>query len=895
MSQTQDPDSEASPKPLHPSNPPFHPAASTSTSAHPTFTSTPLPSAAHQPSPLDHSRPPSQQQQLDQFSRECSSSLSPAPSTPAAEPSPRLHETTPQTRPPRCSTKSVRSSSRSSTASRRANPYSTATASDSASSSFPARPVPSHLASGYNRAPLPGSPLALHRPQLHHQQSPQPHFHGSFPPHHDAAYPFDGSPRDQPYPRGSTPAVVHHPSHISPGALDHHYPYAPYQQAHRRSPVYIALPQPAPAGPYNAFSPHPSGHSFPQRVTASQHPASQFAPASPRLGPNPARAVPSPPYHNYNREHPQLRQAPSYQLYSQHHQYHSASSAPRFAHVPLAMDNPAHMAQAQAQAQTQAQAQAHAQMQMQMQMQMAQVQAQAQAQQQAQNLRRKNAQDVLVGQGFRGLKRGRPTDRSLPPSLKRQVPESAFYSDLQRMEKNLDWTVARKRAELTDGLLRPPKIKRTLRIFLSNTCANQPFQLAEKQKAKESGANAAAASAETGEAGDVKAEGATDSGDGKEEDAVPSWTLRIEGRLLEPSFKSRANTALSAQASINRTGAHKFSNLIKTCVVELMRDPALYPDGSNIVEWHRPVPSIAPASGMQAGGGAGGLGGTQGMEAPLVASAEPALDGFEIKRKGNVPTKVKIVLYPAYTPDRYSLAPELATLLDIREESRAGVISALWSYVKEKKLLDETDRKKVKCDAALRSLFNTDTINFHHIPEVINRYLHPAQPIVIEYWVRTDKAEYKHSTAYDIELDLEDLAIRQKQHNVLSQFDAANDAISREIAELDDKIAQATATIRNRASARDFLAAFAKDPQGHLRTWIASQARDLDAILGNNPVPGAGGSVSNFTAEEMRRAETFRGAWVDEAVIVNEAQRLAEKLQELQSQAAQPQPGQPGA
>ena len=220
---------------------------------------------------------------------------------------------------------------------------------------------------------------------------------------------------------------------------------------------------------------------------------------------------------------------------------------------------------------------------------------------------------------------------------------------------------------------------------------------------------------------------------------------------------------------------------------------------------------------------------------------------------------------------------------------------ALWSYVKEKKLLDETDRKKVKCDAALRSLFSTDTINFHHMPEVINRHLHPAQPIVLEYWVRTDKAEYKHSTAYDIELDLEDLAVRQKQHNVLAQFDTANDATSREIAELDDKIAQAAATIRNRASARDFLAAFAKDPQGHLRTWIASQARDLDAILGNNPVPGAGGSVSSFTAEEMRRAETFRGAWVDEAVIVNEAQRLAEKLQELQSQAAQGNPGQPGA
>lgn len=532
------------------------------------------------------------------------------------------------------------------------------------------------------------------------------------------------------------------------------------------------------------------------------------------------------------------------------------------------MENPAHLAQAQAQAQQAQQAQAS-----------------------AQAMRRKNAQDVLVGQGFRGLKRGRPTDRSLPPSLKRQVPESAFYNDLQRMERNLDWTVARKRAELTDGLSRPPKIKRTLRVFLSNTCANQPFQLAEKQKAKE---------AQLAESGETKpdetepsvseAAAADAQPDTSDEDSVPSWTLKIEGRLLEPSFKSRANTALSAQASINRTGAHKFSNLIKTCVVELVRDSALYPDaGGNLVEWHRPTPSVAPASGMQAGGGAGGLGGTQGMEAPLVASAEPALDGFEIKRKGDMPTKVKIVLYPAYTPERYSLAPELANLLDIREETRAGVISALWSYVKEKKLLDDTDRRKVKCDGPLQALFKTAMINFHHIPEVVNRFLHPAQPVVLEYWIRTDKAEYKHSTAYDIELELEDLAVRQRQHNVLSHFDtsSAETGVTRQIADLDDRIAQAAATIRNRASARDFLANFARDPQAHLRTWIASQARDLDAILGNNPTPGAGGSVSTFTAEEMRRAETFRGQWVDEAVIVNEAQRLAEKLQELQSQLSQ--------
>lgn len=33
----------------------------------------------------------------------------------------------------------------------------------------------------------------------------------------------------------------------------------------------------------------------------------------------------------------------------------------------------------------------------------------------------------------------------------------------------------------------------------------------------------------------------------------------------------------------------------------------------------------------------------------------------------------------------------------------------------------------------------------------------------------------------------------------------------------------------------------------------------------------------------MRRAETFTQPWIHEAVVVNESQRLAERLQELQN------------
>lgn len=515
----------------------------------------------------------------------------------------------------------------------------------------------------------------------------------------------------------------------------------------------------------------------------------------------------------------------------------------------------------------------------------AQAQSQVQARMQAQRIRARNHYDILVGEGFRGTKRDRPTDRSLPPSIKKQVKESAIYNDLQRMERNLDWTLARKRAELMDSMGRPPKVKRTLRIFLSNTCANQPFQVAEKEQSKQ--AADAADAADDADAGDDD-EGADEpkhrATTKVESTDVPSWTMRIEGRLLDPSFRSRAGAALSAHATANRIGAHKFSNLIKSCVVEFSRDANLYPDeslgASNIVEWHRPSPSVAPHPPQP------GVSGSTATENPLIHSAEPALDGFEIKRTGTEPVKAKIVLYPLYVPERYSVSPPLAQLLDIQEETRAGVLSALWAYIKQHNLLDESDHRVVQLDAPLQALFRTPTINFHHIPEVLHRFLHPPQPIVLEYFVRTDKAEHRNAMAFDIELDMDDWALRTRQHNVLARFDT-NSVLSQEIASIDDRIAQTALTIRNRSAARQFFSTFAQDPQGHLNAWIASQARDLDTLLGASQTgqgaEGGAGSSVQFSSEEMRRADTFHGPWVNEAVIVSESQRLAERLQEQQS------------
>lgn len=55
------------------------------------------------------------------------------------------------------------------------------------------------------------------------------------------------------------------------------------------------------------------------------------------------------------------------------------------------------------------------------------------------------------------MKKGKPTSRAIPPSIQKHIPESALYGQLQKDERALDWTLARKRAELAEGLANRPQ------------------------------------------------------------------------------------------------------------------------------------------------------------------------------------------------------------------------------------------------------------------------------------------------------------------------------------------------------------------------------------------------------------------------------------------------------
>ncbi|KAI0270603.1 SWI/SNF complex subunit [Gloeopeniophorella convolvens] len=405
-------------------------------------------------------------------------------------------------------------------------------------------------------------------------------------------------------------------------------------------------------------------------------------------------------------------------------------------------------------------------------------------------------------------KKRKLNDRSLPTSVlsdPQMAVDSQMYQDLLEMEKKLDWTIMRKKAEVQDALGRTASTTRTLRLFLSHTASGQPWQTGE---ASTSG-TAEAPNFETGQ-------------------GIPAWQLKIEGRLLE----------LANQRAKDKATPRQFSTLIKTMVVELDRDPALYADG-NIVEWHQ-------------------------------GPSQPVLDGFTIRRTGDTPTKARVVLHLQQYPEQYKVQPDLGNVLGIKEDSRVGIIQALWAYIKTNNLQDKVDRKRIHADALLRPIFGADAVPFAFLPELVNRNLAPPDPVVIHYTINPSVPPPERPSAWDVELKLEDTVLKSKMQSVSLN---SSQGTTRELTRLDDEIATLAQSLQSSVLKRQFLQSFAEDPSGFIQKWLASQSRDLDSILGSGPSEGA-----TIRREDLSRSEFFRMPWVEEAVAIWDGMRVANKI-----------------
>ncbi|KAF8712550.1 hypothetical protein AX14_013008 [Amanita brunnescens Koide BX004] len=404
----------------------------------------------------------------------------------------------------------------------------------------------------------------------------------------------------------------------------------------------------------------------------------------------------------------------------------------------------------------------------------------------------------------KSLKKRKITDKTIPNAILQNPDfgeDSKMYQDLLEMERKLDWNMMRKKVEVQDALSRAPTTARTLRIFLSHTVSGQLWQ---------SGS-------------DVVPQANFETGEG-----IPAWSFKVEGRLLE----------LPSQRSRDKAPLRKFSTMIKRMVIELDRDPNLYPDG-NIIEWPR-----APGP------------------------HNPVLDGFTVRRTGDSPTRIRVVIYLEHFPEQYKLLPELASVLGIKEESRVGVIQALWNFIKLQSLQDKADRRVIKADEKLLPVFGAESVYFQNLPEIINRFLTAPEPIVLQYTLNPTVPPPERPLAWDAEIKMEDTTLKNKMAVVVNPSKESVENLTK----LDEEISLLAQSLHNSYIKRTFLESFANEPATFIQTWLESQSRDLETILGSGPTEGM-----TVRQEDLRRSEFFRLPWVEEAIAIQEGIRLASK------------------
>lgn len=391
--------------------------------------------------------------------------------------------------------------------------------------------------------------------------------------------------------------------------------------------------------------------------------------------------------------------------------------------------------------------------------------------------------------GDQPVAHNKPTDRNLSLLFDDVLPEAKLYRNLQEVERKIDATLHRKKLDLQDIMARNMRTRETMRIFISNSVNDQPWQVM-------------ASGLEEGGPATFDFDASTSN---------PSFNLRIEGRLVDD------------KESLDSSKRRSFSSYFTSIIVEFenLSDPT---EGT-IAEWHE-ITDIREKQATIA----------QQQQAKL------EFDVLDVRRKGDRPVNAKILLQVKEYPNKFKLSPQLSKVIAIDEETKAGVVFALWQYIKFHRLQDIEDKRLIRCDAALRQVFACDSFTFPQIVGIIQPHLLPRAPIIIDYKIQVDKENNVGSFVYDIEIE-KDHPMKEEMAELLGGW---NDNHA-EIQTLDDQISQTIQAMNANRLKYQFMEAMAKNPVDTITQWLDSQASDLRLIM----------SDKGFNEEEVRRSDFY--------------------------------------
>ncbi|KAK8176083.1 SWI-SNF complex subunit [Phyllosticta citrichinensis] len=415
----------------------------------------------------------------------------------------------------------------------------------------------------------------------------------------------------------------------------------------------------------------------------------------------------------------------------------------------------------------------------------------------------------------------KPTDKNLPDGVEDMVIGDgvAQYKALRDVERKIDAATMRKRLDINDFMSRNLTCYKTMRIWISNTAENQPWQQGtmdadafdfntENQATYRVTISARLLDDEH----DAEAKKDGSAGEQKDPDA------------MEEDNNEANNKGPQKKHAAQRT---KFSHFFKQVTIDYDRSPALQPDGFSHIEWKKP-------------------------ESNAAAGANSDFDLLVFERKADENINVTINLYRDEVPERFLLSRPLAELLGTEEEDRGGVLMGIWTYVKANNLQSEEDSRKIRCDAELKAIFNNrDFVMFPDIPRDILPHLSPLPPYQLPYTIRVDKAYINPTapgkpsapTVYDVLVPLED-PLRTAMSDLTSPMSTLN-----QISQLDDQLAHLVQALHHSKAKHAFFTSFAADPVAFVKRWTSSQQRDLEVILGE----ATRGGGEDIAADEWRR------------------------------------------
>lgn len=181
--------------------------------------------------------------------------------------------------------------------------------------------------------------------------------------------------------------------------------------------------------------------------------------------------------------------------------------------------------------------------------------------------------------------------------------------------------------------------------------------------------------------------------------------------------------------------------------------------------------------------------------------------------------------------------------------------------------LQAADEKRyINLDAKLLKLFGPmaqdGRIYFPNIPEMMNRFLEPAEPIIINYVVRVDKTSASQPPQYyDIDITL-DHPIRGRMSSVVNSnigsLGHLGTSPAAQILQLDDQIATTIASLKLNCEKVRFLRGFSEQPSAVMKRWVEQQKRSLDTILVSEEFEEESGESEEEVLEEVDDDEFAR-------------------------------------